>query len=184
MISKIIFDTKFFTSLVVYVAPGCFILNGRYLRVKQRRQISFLKNLITQNNRLVPKKHRRQFYAKQIQPLMWQFFFVNKRFIDIQKEIIGYSPFWNKYLSILFAGLASLITYFAYLIVKKIDSNNMFTSSFLAFFSVLLLGILLLITLECSVIVYNNKEIHKLQRMFCSHVQMAWHIHYTVLLKV
>jgi len=164
---------------------GCFLLNIRYLRLKQRRLLAVLQDLNVQ----ISKDHlttRTNATYDQVDDLLRQYFPENLRFIERQKEISGFSEFWSRYLSLLFAGFTTVVTFFAYLLTKKVqkDGNHWFTIAFLVFFCIFGTSFLLWITQECSLIVHNNKEIHKLQRKFYFRVKQGWFIKARVLLKV
>ena len=67
-----------------------------------------------------------------------------------------------------------VVTYFAYAYRKLDKDEEMIIVVFILFFGTILFVMLLWITLECSIIVVNNKKAHQLQVMFAFSGQTAW----------
>ena len=129
-----------------------------------------LECLIVRNKRAIGLKRKVPCSLGLFSWSSWSLFSViNCHLNDVKQQISGYSRFWSRYLSVYFTGLTCSITYMAFIALKLDATKNIFASSFFAYFAFLLLTLLLWITLECSVLVVNNKETLKLQRIFTVH---------------
>src|SRR5699024_604316 len=98
--------------------------------------------------------------------------------------IASYSRFWARYLSVIFCTLTIVDTYFVYIALMVLDKNSVIEIVFFVFLLVVLSAMLFTITYECSVLVYLNSKLARLQSKLGIHLSAIWRVDLFVQLKV
>ena len=107
----------------------------------------------------------------RLSALLRKFHRINRTIHQVHGEIISYNRCWARYLSVIFCTLTIVVTYFAYMLLMVSSTKSAFEMTFFGFFGAVLSAMLFAITYECTVLVYLNCKLAKLQRKFCVHFQ-------------
>jgi len=141
-----------------------FLLTTRYLQIRQRFKSAQLAAL---NHKLTQSRHR----SSMMHLLLLQFNSLTSAITtNIYREIRVHNHFWAKYLTVYFVVYIMETCYMAYAFLF-IHTRNGFIRWFFAYFAWQFAAILLLVTYECSVIVYCNCRMQRQQQRFCRQYQ-------------
>ena len=138
-----------------------FFLVARYIRIKQE----FKLNKITKLMKVLTTNARQR---KPNNPaIIWpKFCKINQKILFFFDQLRGFNHFWNTYLTNYFLSYIIMICYMGYAFLFG-RADGYWRKSFYIFFSIEFFLMILLITYECSIIVYNNVQIYKTNRAFC-----------------
>ena len=116
--------------------------------------------------------------------LLQSYFRANRTIHKLRNEISVCNRFWSRYLTVIYCTLTVVFSYFTYMLLVISGTKSAFEMTYFVFFAVLLFAMLFAITYECSVLVYLNCGLLKMQRKFRVHLRIIYPVKMMVLLKV
>ena len=156
MINDIYFLHVIFSKAVVFV---CFYiaLTVHYTRIKQQVLV----------HKFIELTKRMHSHQQEFSFSHWTMFVDMKRdILMLYDEITVYNKFWSIFLTLAMVAHISLDTLLGYGWIFADKNATLSQRSFLIFFSIQCFTLILMITYECSMIVYNNAKIYKTIRQF------------------
>ena len=129
-----------------------------YTRIKQHI-------LLDQIHALTASKgHSPNFRSRHLPTYaVWQrFCATNQEILQLNAEIAAYNRFWCPYITVYFIGHITMTVFLVYGFIKGgAAAFELGERSFFVFYAVDCFLLMILITYECSMIVYNYVEIYK-----------------------
>lgn len=139
-----------------------FIVTARYLRIKQQFKFRKLKSLsakLIQRINNFSNKNPTKFKSRTF---LQKYARLNREIISLFQEIRAQNRFWSRYLTIYALAYIVEICELTYVFVFYAERIKYLY----AFLNVQFISILVLLTAECSLILYRNAQIHQLKRRF------------------